>query len=109
MATRRRRRRGARVEELPESWHWALALGGDAGIFGGEAERRRAWFTHSHLIETNPCTRAAGWWLYESPEPRNLAEPEHAQLERLGVLSAEERGHLEQWRQAGIFSERTER
>lgn len=99
----KRMRREARPDELPESWFWGLALSSDPAIFGGEAQRRAAWAKYSHLIETNPCTRPAAWWLYSSPEPRSEAEPEHEQLERLGVLTPEERAHLAQWRAVGII------
>lgn len=103
MAGTKRKRREARPDELPEAWHWGLALSSDPALFGGEAQRRAAWFKYRHLIEVNPCHRAACWWHFESPEPRNPAEPEHEQLERMGCLTPEERGHLAQWRAAGIF------
>lgn len=99
----RRLRRVARTDELPESWYWALALGGDSGVFESDAQRRAAWFRYRHLIELNPCHRALGWWLYESPEPRSQ-EAEHEQLERLGVLRPEERAELRAWRLAGVMT-----
>lgn len=106
MAGVKRQRRTPRVDELPESWYWALALGGEPELFGGEAERRAAWFKYRALIEVNPCHRPWGWWEYEAPERRNEGEHEHEQLERLGVLSPEERAELAEWRGAGVVPKR---
>lgn len=102
----RKKRREIRVHELTERQFWALALGGDDEAFASEDERRELYFRHRDELTTNPTTRADGWWLYESLEPRNEAEQEHEQLERMGCLTPEERGHLAQWRAAGIFAER---
>ncbi|MBE0656917.1 MAG: hypothetical protein IH602_04455, partial [Bryobacteraceae bacterium] len=91
----------ARTYELPERQFWALTIGGD-GAFESEADARAAWFAHRHELITNPCTRAAGWWQFESVEART-DESEPIQLERMGALTIEERGHLARWRALGVI------
>lgn len=105
----RKKRREIRTHELTERQFWALALGGDDEAFASEDERRELYFRHRDELGTNPTTRADGWWRFESPEAKSATEPEHEQLERMGCLTPEERGHLEQWRAVGIFPERTKR
>lgn len=103
MPALKRKRREARPDELSDRQFWALALGGDDEAFESEADRRELWFRHRDELGTNPCSRADGWWRFESPEPRNESEPEHLQLERMGCLAPEERSWLAQWRKEGIL------
>jgi hypothetical protein len=37
-----------------------------------------------------PCTRPLAWWLWGSPQPRDYSQSEFAQLDALGVLTADE-------------------
>lgn len=98
------RKRGAARQPL--SWWQRMSLEFGRSryqVFRDEDERREAWFAHREEIleRWRPGSRPAAWWAFESPEPRERPhgqptssddpeEREFRQLNRLGVLSAEE-------------------
>lgn len=103
----RRRRCGSKraaTDTLHREQRRSLLQG--RGFFGDEwgrgtddeqmAARRAAWrkFKAALLrewIAERPGTRPAAWWLFDAPEPREEHESEAAFLERLDLLTADER------------------
>lgn len=57
--------------------------------FRDDAERKAIWQeVRDDLMTKTPAGRRPwAWWQYDSPEPRNEAETQAEQLERMGILS----------------------
>jgi hypothetical protein len=65
------------------------------------AEYREAWELHrsKFMAACNACTRPGGWWVFESPQPRDPSVDEGEQLAAMGVLRPDEAPALA-WRRA---------
>ena len=99
--TRTRRKRGRRFHSLAAL---QLAFGvpgaslnGGTPIYESEEERREAWeyYRASLLNEAGPGHRPAAWWEYDAPEPRDRTIGQSLQLDRLGLLTPDERAKCE--------------
>jgi len=100
MARRQRRtRRGITTDTLSEEQFMELWVGpGDTSAFPDEWTKRATWrAVRDDMVGDSEGQRPAGWWLYESPEPRDCGEPQHRQLARLGELTEYERNVLRKW------------
>lgn len=63
-------------------------LGSGIPTFVDDDERRQCWLENRErmLAEVGPNYRPVGWWLFESPEPRDHGMDETAQLRRMGLV-----------------------
>ena len=92
------RRRGHTVRgALTPEQEIAPLIGGQA--FATPQEYERAWWTHREelLASVNPTTRPAAWWALEFKGERRPRERDRQALERLGLLTPEEKHLVEKW------------
>jgi len=77
-----------------------LAIGpGRDPQFADDEARRKAWEEHREVILAfvNKTTRPWAWWQFECEEAQDYTQGD-AQLERLGVLTDEEKVRVAKWR-----------
>jgi hypothetical protein len=93
---RKIRRRGP--ELLTDAQEMNLLIGAPGG-FANDDERRKAWFAHRDelMAALNPCTRPAGFWEFEAPGGKLPGEKGWAALERLALLTPEEKHLARKW------------
>ncbi len=97
---RHRRIPKTRTREMGYLEGWELLIGpGGRSAFASDAARRAAWQAHREEILKRwehgyPGMRPSAWWRYDAPEPRLENERDAEALERLGLLSDEERGRV---------------
>jgi len=99
MPRRNRRRRDRRQDELTPEQDLDLICGEAMGAFGSPKEREAAWETHKNelLASTTPGFRPQAWWDFEGYSKLSDDEDDSVALERLGVLTPEEKRILRKW------------
>jgi hypothetical protein len=67
--------------------------------FDSRAELEAAWWRHRDelLASVNATTRPAAWWALEFKGERKPGERDWQALERLGMLTDEEKRLVEKW------------
>jgi hypothetical protein len=98
----RRQRASKRRTDLTSGQFWELTIGPFGSFIEGspwpshfrdEREREHAYWLHAEEIVTNPGTRSAGWWAYESGLGGSPEDP-GAWLAERGHLGLQEEAHV---------------
>ena len=84
----------------------ALLIGPTGGEFATEVEREAAWWEHREelMADVNPTTRPWAFWQYEQGGKHPARGKEAATLEKLGMLTPEEKRLIERCRIQAVKS-----